>query len=64
MQQEHVHLRRLITWYGPWHVGFFFCGNDIISDVNLKYTNLQVHKFAIMCVNVEANFGLLVGFPF
>ena len=39
MQQKHKHLRRPITWYGPWHVGFFFFGgNDIISDVNLKYT--------------------------
>ena len=25
-----------------------FCGNDIISDINLKYT---FYKFAIMCVN-------------
>ena len=35
---------------------FFFCGNDIISSVNLKYT---FYKFAIMCVNVEANSGFL-----
>ena len=39
MQQKHVHLNSMITWYGSWYLFIYiiFCEYDIISDVNLKY---------------------------
>ena len=39
MQQKHVHLSSMITWYGSWYLFIYiiFCEYDIISDVNLKY---------------------------
>ena len=39
MQQEHIHLRMLITCSGPLHLGFFFFflgsfyGDDIINEL-------------------------------